>query len=96
MKTLVSVPKYFTNGWLIIAPTPQKKFRIFKAEVCRAGFNSAVSIFMEGRVVPIPIPFTKNPKKQISIDGELTRMQAIDIVNNPKMIVLTNPNFLSV
>lgn len=56
------VPKYAINGWQIIAPTPQKKFKIFNAEVVRDGLISAINILIDGSVVPIPIPFKKNPR----------------------------------
>lgn len=53
-----------TNGWLKIAPTPQKKFKTFSAVACLCGLISAMIILIEVRVEPIPIPKTTNPRKQ--------------------------------
>ena len=93
---LVGVPRKATNGWLKIAPMPQKKFKIFKAAACLSGFISAISIFIEVKVAPIPTPKITNPAKQIVQSLALITRQPNAKASIPSRIEKRKPKRLTV
>src|SRR4029077_10875551 len=83
---LVLLEKLSTKGLQMIAPTPQQKFRMFRAEAPRRGFISSISILTDGNVSPTPSPLTKKPNMHRYTSPEFISSTPTAIEMQPRTI----------